>query len=76
MLKNFIRACAVIAGVFVAANADAQQYNSVATAYLTTTLSQFVVFDSTMQQGGTFDFSVLAHNYTDARAMIGLDWRF
>jgi hypothetical protein len=37
-------------------------YNSVATAYLTTTISQTVVFDSNMQQGGTFDFSVLAHN--------------
>jgi len=39
-----------------------QVYNSIATAYVTTTISQFVVFDSTMQQGGTFDFSVLAHN--------------
>jgi Curlin associated repeat len=37
-------------------------YDIVATAYLTTTISQSVVFDSTMQQGGTFTFSVLAHN--------------
>ena len=27
-----------------------------------TTISQTVVFDSTMQAGGTFEFSVLAHN--------------
>jgi hypothetical protein len=37
-------------------------YNAIATAYVTTTISQHVVFDSTMQQGGTFTFSVLAHN--------------
>ena len=37
-------------------------YNAIATAYVTTTISQQVVFDSTMQQGGTFTFSVLAHN--------------
>lgn len=37
-------------------------YNSIATAYVTTTISQDVVFDSTMQAGGTFTFSVLAHN--------------
>jgi len=37
-------------------------YNAIATAYVTTTISQQVVFDSNMQQGGTFTFSVLAHN--------------
>ena len=37
-------------------------YNAIATAYVTTTISQHVVFNSTMQQGGTFTFSVLAHN--------------
>jgi hypothetical protein len=37
-------------------------YNAIATAYVVTTISQNVVFDSTMQQGGTFNFSVLAHN--------------
>jgi hypothetical protein len=37
-------------------------YNAIATAYVTTTISQDVVFNSTMQQGGTFTFSVLAHN--------------
>ena len=63
MLKKFIKACALIAGLFVAGEVSAQQvYNSIATAYVTTTISQFVVFDSTMQAGGTFDFSVLAHN--------------
>jgi hypothetical protein len=40
----------------------ADMYNTIATAYVTTTISQKVVFDSTMQQGGTFTFSVLAHN--------------
>lgn len=37
-------------------------YNAIATAYVTTTISQSVVFNSTMQAGGTFTFSVLAHN--------------
>lgn len=37
-------------------------YNSIATAYVTTTISQSVVFDNTMRAGGTFTFSVLAHN--------------
>ena len=37
-------------------------YNAIATAYVTTTISQNVVFNSTMQQGGTFTFSALAHN--------------
>jgi len=63
VIKNLIKACALIAGLFAVSGASAQQvYNSIATAYVTTTISQFVVFDSTMQQGGTFDFSVLAHN--------------
>jgi hypothetical protein len=38
------------------------EYNAIATAYVTTTISQNVVFNSTMQAGGTFTFSVLAHN--------------
>lgn len=37
-------------------------YNAIATAYVTTTISQNVVFNDTMRQGGTFTFSVLAHN--------------
>lgn len=43
-------------------DSQAVTYNAIATAYVTTTISQNVVFDSTMQQGGTFTFSVLAHN--------------
>lgn len=44
-------------------SASAQtNYNSIATAYVTTTISQNVVFNSAMQQGGTFTFSALAHN--------------
>ena len=39
-----------------------EMYNSIATAYVTTTISQNVVFNNTMKQGGTFVFSVLAHN--------------
>ena len=38
------------------------EYNAIATAYVTTTISQQVVFDSNMQSGGTFTMSVLAHN--------------
>jgi hypothetical protein len=37
-------------------------YNAIATAYVTTTISQNVVFNDAMRQGGTFTFSVLAHN--------------
>ena len=49
--------------LLVCSNVFAQtNYNSIATAYVTTTISQNVVFNSTMQQGGTFTFSVLAHN--------------
>jgi hypothetical protein len=49
--------------LLLCSNVFAQEaYNSIATAYVTTTISQNVVFNSTMQQGGTFTFSVLAHN--------------
>ena len=44
------------------AYSQAVTYNAIATAYVTTTISQYVVFNSTMQQGGNFTFSVLAHN--------------
>ena len=37
-------------------------YNTIATAYVTTTISQDVVFNSAMKAGGTFTFSALAHN--------------
>ena len=63
MIKHLLKACALAAGIFVIQPAAAQTvYNSVATAYLQTTISQSIVFDSTMQAGGTFNFSVLAHN--------------
>lgn len=48
--------------VCISAQSQAVDYNAIATAYVTTTISQNVVFDSTMQAGGTFTFSVLAHN--------------
>ena len=63
MLKRILQACALIAGLISSNHVYAQdQYNSIATAYVTTTINQIVVFDSTMQQGGTFTLSVLAHN--------------
>ena len=46
----------------LSAHSQAVEYNAIATAYVTTTISQYVVFDSNMQQGGTFTMSVLAHN--------------
>jgi hypothetical protein len=46
----------------ISAHSQAVEYNAIATAYVTTTISQYVVFDSNMQQGGTFTMSVLAHN--------------
>lgn len=46
----------------LSAHSQAVEYNAIATAYVTTTISQSVVFNSTMQQGGTFTMSVLAHN--------------
>lgn len=57
MKKIFLSLLVLCSSVFAQTN-----YNSIATAYVTTTISQNVVFDSTMQQGGTFTFSVLAHN--------------
>lgn len=48
--------------VCISAHSQAVTYNAIATAYVTTTITQAVVFDSIMQQGGTFTFSVLAHN--------------
>jgi len=63
MFRKLIIAIAAVAGIVASSHANAQAvYNSIATAYVTTTISQFVVFDSTMQSGGTFNFSVLAHN--------------
>ena len=63
MFKNLIAAAIGAAMTLFAVEANAQAvYNSIATAYVTTTISQDVVFNSTMQQGGTFTLSVLAHN--------------
>lgn len=52
-----------LALLLLCSNAFSQDlYNSIATAYVTTTISQNIVFNDTMRQGGTFTFSVLAHN--------------
>jgi hypothetical protein len=58
-MKRFLSLFVFLFGICISASA---QYNSIATAYVTTTISQNVVFNSAMQQGGTFTFSVLAHN--------------
>ena len=58
ILRSLLASLLILSGT----SANAVDYNSIATAYVTTTVSQIVVFDSTMQQGGTFEFSVLAHN--------------
>jgi hypothetical protein len=57
MKKIFLVLMLLCSTVFAQTN-----YNSIATAYVTTTISQNVVFNSAMQQGGTFTFSALAHN--------------
>jgi len=60
MIKRLLQ---ILIGLTICFGANAQTYyNAIATAYVTTTISQSVVFDSTMQQGGTFTMSVLAHN--------------
>ena len=56
-LLQFLLALTVCTGAYAQTN-----YNSIATAYVTTTISQDVVFNSAMQAGGIFTFSVLAHN--------------
>ena len=61
MFSKALVALSLLAGAVLPAQSQTV-YNSVATAYVTTTISQSVVFDSTMQAGGTFTFSVLAHN--------------
>jgi hypothetical protein len=48
--------------VCISAHSQAVEYNAIATAYVTTTISQNVVFNAAMKAGGTFTFSVLAHN--------------
>jgi len=61
MIKRFLQFLMLLS-VCISAHSQAVEYNAIATAYVTTTISQNVVFNSTMQQGGTFTFSVLAHN--------------
>jgi len=48
--------------VCISAHSQAVEYNAIATAYVTTTISQNVVFNDALRQGGTYTFSVLAHN--------------
>jgi len=57
MKKIFLLLLLLCSGAFAQTG-----YNAIATAYVTTTISQNVVFNGAMQQGGTFTFSVLAHN--------------
>jgi hypothetical protein len=61
MIKRFLQFLLFLT-VCLGAHSQTVDYNIIATAYVTTTISQKVVFDSTMQQGGTFTFNVLAHN--------------
>ena len=60
-MKRFLLLFSFLITVCLTAHSQTY-YNAIATAYVTTTISQSVVFDSTMQQGGTFTMSVLAHN--------------
>lgn len=61
-MKRLLISVLLLLGTLHSASSQEVTYNSIATAYVTTTISQKVVFDSTMQAGGTFEFSVLAHN--------------
>ena len=61
MIKRILQFLFMLS-ICISAHSQAVEYNAIATAYVTTTISQNVVFNSTMQQGGTFSFSVLAHN--------------
>lgn len=60
MIKRFVQFLFVM--LFCSTAFGQTAYNAIATAYVTTTISQQVVFDSAMQQGGTYTMSVLAHN--------------
>lgn len=57
MKKIFLALMMLCSSVFAQTN-----YNIIATAYVTTTISQNVVFNNDMRTGGTFTFSALAHN--------------
>lgn len=61
-MKRILQILLIYIAVALSPSHAQDMYNSIATAYVTTTISQNVVFNSTMQQGGTFELSVLAHN--------------
>ena len=61
-MKRILQILLIYVAVALSPSHAQDMYNSIATAYVTTTISQNVVFNSAMQQGGTFTFSVLAHN--------------
>ena len=61
MIKRILQFLFMLS-ICISAHSQAVEYNAIATAYVTTTISQNVVFDANMKQGGTFTFSVLAHN--------------
>ena len=61
-MKRILQILLVYIATAVSNSYAQDMYNSIATAYVTTTISQNVVFNSAMQQGGTFTLSVLAHN--------------
>lgn len=61
-MKRFLQILLIYLAVAWSTSHAQNMYNSIATAYVVTTISQSVVFNSAMQQGGTYTFSVLAHN--------------
>jgi hypothetical protein len=61
-MKRFLLIFSFLVTLCLSAQSEAVNYNAIATAYVTTTISQNVVFNDTMKAGGTFTFSVLAHN--------------
>jgi hypothetical protein len=61
-MKRILQILLVYIATAVSNSYAQDMYNSIATAYVTTTISQNVVFNSAMQAGGTFELSVLAHN--------------
>jgi len=61
-MKRFLLFFVALYTLCFSAFSQATGYDAIATAYVTTTISQQVVFNSTMKSGGSFTFSVLAHN--------------
>lgn len=61
-MKRLLLIFSFLITMCLSVHSQAIEYNAIATAYVTTTISQSVVFNSAMQQGGTFTMSVLAHN--------------